>query len=127
MKPGENIALKGEDVKKGETILSKGIKLGPFQIAMLAALGFKKIRVRKKPLVGILSTGDEIVEPGKRLPIGKVYDANSYGLYSSVMRYGGEPLHLGIGRDDYRSLRKKIRLGLKNDILLISGGVSEGA
>ncbi len=126
IKKGENVSYKGEDIKKGELILSSGIKLEPNHIGILGSLGYKNVIVRKRPKVGILITGNEIISPGKKLTFGKIYDANSYSLYSLIIKYGGIPVYLGISKDDYTSLETKIKQGLKNDILLISGGVSEG-
>lgn len=123
---GENISFAGEDVKKGELILKKGILIRAPQLAMLAALGRTKIKVTRKPRVAVISTGDEIAQPGTRLKRGQIYDSNSYGLCSQVLECGGEPHRLGIVKDNRNALFKKILEGLKFDILLISGGVSEG-
>ena len=124
--PGENISPKGEDFKKGKIILRKGKVIESAVVAMLAYLGRKKVKVFKKPEIAIVSTGNELKKPGERISGSEIYDSNSYGLYAQVLKCGGSPYILGIAEDSLNSLSVFIRKGLKYDILIISGGVSEG-
>lgn len=124
----ENIRAKAEDVKKGEKVLAKGSLIRPQEIGMLASLGVDSVRVAKKPKVGILTTGDELVKIDKPLTKGKIRDSNAYCLAGQVLTVGAIPVHLGIARDNLEEVRRKIITAInKNiDLLLVSGGVSVG-
>ncbi len=122
----ENVSFAGEDVKKGELILPQGSLIRPAEVAMLASLGKKNVLVRIKPKVAIVSTGDELVEVGKTLKKGEIYDSNSFGIFSQVLLSGGEPYRLGIARDKKENLLAKIKEGLSYQLLILSGGVSVG-
>ena len=122
----ENVSFAGEDVKRGELILSQGSLVRPAEVAMLASLGKEDVLVRKKPRVAIISTGDELVEVGRTLQKGEIYDSNSYALFSQVLSSGGEPHRLGIARDKRENLLARIKEGLSYQLLLLSGGVSVG-
>lgn len=123
---GENIRLKGEDVKKGELVISKGQILNPGKIGMLASLNIQEVKVIRKPRVGILATGDELIEIGEKLSEGKIRNSNTYSLYAQVIKYSGVPINLGIARDNTDELIKKITSQRNYDILLISAGISVG-
>ncbi len=124
---GENIMKAGSDVQKGEKILRKGQVLGPREVGALAAIGLPKVSVFKKPKIAVLSTGEEIVEQGKPLPPGKVYDINTHTLSSAVQSFGGDPINLGVVPDDFGLLKAALdkALGLA-DVVITSGGVSVG-
>ncbi len=124
--PGENISFAGEDVKKGELVLKEGSLIRPAEVGMLAALGKEKVMVRKRPRVAIISTGDELIKVGDRLEEGRIYDSNSFALFSQVMKCGGIPQRLGIAPDKKEELILKIQEGLSFNVLLLSGGVSVG-
>lgn len=126
--PGESLVGAGDDLKKGEKVLEEGRRLGPAEIGVLSALGMMKIPVFQKPRVGILSTGDELVEPG-RVPVkGQIRDINSYTLAAVVSASYGTPLLAGIVPDVYEILEGAMKKVLPQvDILLISGGSSVGA
>lgn len=128
IKKGENICEKGEDFKKGDILLKKGSLIDPSSLAIIAYCGIEKISVYKRPKVGIIGTGDEIKKIGEKLKEGEIYDCNSYSLYGLVLKYGGIPEIIGIARDNKRSLKSYIEKGLKKkkDILILTGGVSEG-
>lgn len=126
VKKGENVSFSGEDVKKGELVLSRGTLIRPQEIGMLAALGKTEVYVTRKPKVAIISTGDELIEPGKTLEKGKIYDSNSFSLFSQVLKCGADPERIGIVPDDKDELLHKVKMGLSSNILLLSGGVSEG-
>jgi putative molybdopterin biosynthesis protein len=124
---GENIMKAGADIRKGEIILKKGEMLGSREIGVLAAVGQAKVRVYAEPRIAVLSAGPEIVEPGSRLPPGKIYDINAYSLSAAIRESGGNPLYLGIFPDKLEELRKALRRALSSsDMVITSGGVSVG-
>jgi len=102
---GANIRLAGEDVRRGERILSRGTLLGPAELGMLAALGVPVVQAIRRPRVGILATGDEVIDIEAPLTPGKIRYANSYSNSAQVVRCGGEPVLLGIARDDAAAIR----------------------
>lgn len=124
----ENIMLMGSDISKRETVLKRGNILSSRELGVLAALGFKQVKLFKKPKVAIVSTGSEIVEPGKTLPPGKIYDINTYTLATAVLESGGEPISFGIVQDDdVELLKTTLRKALDvADVVMTSGGVSVG-
>jgi len=124
---GENVMKAGSDIRKGDTILKRGQALFSWEIGVLAALGITKVEVYKRPKVAIISTGPEIVELGKLLPSGKIYDINAYTLNAAVLECGGQPLNLGIVPDEADKLEAGIRKALSSaDVVITSGGVSAG-
>jgi molybdopterin molybdotransferase len=123
---GKNVRFTGEDISKGKIALSQGTVLRPAEIGVLASLGLKKVTVIRRPTVAILATGDELVELGKPLREGKIYNSNSYSVAAQVLRYGGIPRMLGIAKDTQSDLEGKINDGLTADMLLTIGGVSMG-
>jgi len=126
--PGENVAKKGEDIKKGEVLLAKGHRIRPQDIGALSGLGITKIKVYRKPKVAIIPTGDELVEPKKKPEFGQIRDMNTYSLSAQIEKCGGEPIPFGIIKDDPKILKEKIEEALsKVDMALISGGSSVGA
>ncbi len=124
--PGANVAQKGEDIKEGEPVLSSGFVLDAGKIGVLASQGIKQVRVYEKPRVAILPTGEEVVEVGKRLKRGHVYDINSHTIASVVKANGGVPLRVGIAVDEIGEMKARIREALKNDLVVLSGGSSVG-
>ena len=125
---GRYVRPAGEDVRQGDIVLRRGTRLRPAEIGMLAALGYAKIQVTRRPRVAILATGDEVVQVQSALTPGKIRDANSYSNAAQVIKYGGTPVLLGIARDQVEDLTGKIHAGLANgvDLFLTSGGVSVG-
>lgn len=123
---GKNIRPAGEDVRSGEMVLPRGAVLRPQEIGVLASVGRARVRVIRRPVVAVMSTGDELVDLGQPLPPGKIYNSNSYSIAAQVLRYGGIPKVLGIGADDRDALTEKIAQGMDADLLLTSGGVSVG-
>jgi len=125
---GANIRRAGEDVQKGEVVLRKGSVLRPADVGVLASLGYDRVEVIRRPLVAILATGDELVEPGQPLAAGQIYNSNNYTVAAAVQRAGGIPLVLGIARDRLDDITAKIHAALdaKADFLLTSAGVSVG-
>jgi molybdopterin molybdotransferase len=126
VKPGTNIRPAGEDISKGSLALSQGTLLQPAAIGVLASIGRVTVKVIRRPIVAIIATGDELVEPGQKLPPGHIYNSNAYGLAALVRRYGGIPKLLGIARDTRKDVESKVRQGLDADLVLTSGGVSHG-
>jgi len=125
--PGQHCIEIGQDFSKNATILSKGQGLRPQETGLLAAFGYSKISVFKKPVVGIVSTGDEVVSIEEMPPPGKIRDINTYTLAGQIYASGGIPVSYGIVGDDYDSLRSKCSLAVSNsDMVLVSGGSSVG-
>jgi molybdopterin molybdotransferase len=125
-KPEMNIRKAGEDITKGTISLKKGCVIRPAEIGLLASLGYTQVKVIRRPVVAILSTGNELIELGQPLTEGKIYDSNLYSIASLVKRYGCIPRILGIARDDEKSLMTKLKQALDVDMLLTTGGVSMG-
>ncbi len=123
---GEFIRLQGEDVRDGETVLEKGTLLRPAEIGMLATLGHGYVHVYQRPVVAILSTGDELVDLDEAFSDGKVVCSNTYSLAAQVMEAGAVPQLLGIASDSKEDQRNKLNNGLRADVILTSGGVSVG-
>ncbi len=125
---GQNIRRAGEDVRRGDLILRRGTPIRPQEVGMLASLGCATVRVTRRPRVAILATGDELVGVDEPLGPGKIRNSNGYSNAAQVLRYGGEPIMLGIARDTEHDLTAKIRAGLEQgvDLFLTSGGVSVG-
>ncbi len=123
--PGDNILQKGEDVQKGETVLGVGTKLRAQEIGGLMALGITKIEVARRPKVGIISTGNEVVPPHQIPQPGQVRDINSYTLSALVTRAGGEPVLHGILKDEFDQILSTTRKAHeKNDVVIITAGSS---
>jgi molybdopterin molybdotransferase len=123
---GANIRRAAEDVHSGQTIIARGAVLQPPQIGVLASLGKATVRVHRRPVVAILSTGDEVREPGEPLAPGQIYDSNAYSIAAMVLANGGVPRRLGIAADTVEALTAKLREGLDADMLVTSAGVSRG-
>lgn len=128
---GENIREVGSDVKQGTTILSKGEQICGVggEIGLLASVGVAEAIVYKRPVVGILSTGDEIIEYNRsgELRLGEVRDTNRITLISAAREWGFEVVDLGIAKDKSNSLEETLRAGLRQaDVLITTGGVSMG-
>ena len=123
---GAHIRPHGEDVRAGEVVLSIGDILRPPEIGMLATLGHAYVHVYQRPVVAILSTGDELVDLDEPFTIGKVVCSNTYSLAAQVQECGGIALSLGIATDDESDQRARISDGLRADVILTSGGVSVG-
>ncbi|MCH7837088.1 MAG: molybdopterin molybdotransferase MoeA [Chloroflexi bacterium] len=125
-KLGANIRRAGEDVGRGTLVLPQGTVLRPAQIGVLASLGKATVRVIRRPIVAILSTGDELLQPGQPVEPGKIYDSNAYSVAAMVRESGGIPRTLGIATDTVDALTAKIGEGLDADMLITSAGVSRG-
>ena len=126
--PGVHVRLAGSDVERGEQVLSAGTVLGPAQVALLAALGCSNVQVIPPPRVLVLSTGSELVEPGGLLGPGQIHDANSVMLEAAVRAAGARCERTLFVADDVAGFLDALRSSLVDvDLVLTSGGVSEGA
>ena len=123
---GANVRPAGEDVKQGALVLEKGTVVRPAEVGVLASLGKDTVRVVRRPVVAVLSTGNELLSPGAPHEPGKIYDSNNYSVASSIIKYGGIPKALGIARDNLDDLHDKIAQGTDSDLLITSAGVSKG-
>ncbi len=121
-----NIRRAGEDVAKGAIVFRRGTAIRPSEVGVLASLGRSRIKVIRRPVVAILTTGDELADINQPLPPGKIYNSNTYSLAALVLRYGGIPEILGIATDNEESLVARFRQGLNADLLITTGGVSVG-
>jgi putative molybdopterin biosynthesis protein len=126
--PGAGVSFAGTDITAGETVVRQGQLLTSRDTGVLAAVGVADVDVWRKPVVAILSTGDEIIAPGDSMQPARVYDSNGQVLADAVREAGGEPARLGIVADDAPALRQRIRQALEfADMVLLSGGTSKGA
>ena len=123
---GDNIRKAGEDFRKGDIVLTKGISIRSAEIGMLAAVGKPVIYAHQRPKVAVLSTGDELVEIDETPADGKIRNSNSYAIAAQVRACGAIPVQLGIARDNKKNLREKLEAGLTADCIISSGGVSVG-
>ncbi len=121
----ENIRFAGEDIQKGNTVLKAGTRIDSAEIGLLSSMNMNQIEVYKKPDVGIISTGDELAEPGLNNS-GKLINSNAYVLYSEVKKYGGNPVYGGIVKDNYEDVKNCFLSMMDKDIIISSGGVSMG-
>ena len=125
--PGANRRLRGEDVGAGQIVLPAGGVLRPQEIGVAASLGLAQLYVRQKPRVAVLSTGDEVAEPGSSRKPGQIYDSNRFSLRGLLEASGAEMVDDGIVPDQFDELQARLlRASEHADIVLTSGGVSVG-
>ncbi|NJE31190.1 molybdopterin molybdotransferase MoeA [Thermococcus sp. 18S1] len=127
--PGQNVAFAGEDVRKGGVVLRKGQVLRPQDLALLKSIGFRSVKVKRKPRVGIIITGDELIEEFDEdaLKAGKIMESNSVMLTGLVQQYFGEPVFYGVVPDDEGAIRSAIeRARGECDLVLVTGGSAFG-
>jgi molybdopterin molybdotransferase len=124
---GANVRLRGEDVEAGAIVVEAGTVLRPQEIGLMTSLGAWQLMVRRRPRVAVMSTGDEVAEPGTPRRPGQIYDANRFTLRGSIEQCGGEVIDLGIVPDDRATLRGRLQEAAADaDVVLTSGGVSVG-
>lgn len=125
--PGTNRALQGSDIEKGQLLMEKGTLLTAAKIGALSAVGLKEIPVFAKPIVAVISTGNELIKPEEELKQGKLYDINSESISNAVKSCGCTPLASTIVKDDYDSIKNRINSYKDADVIITSGGTSAGA
>jgi molybdenum cofactor synthesis domain-containing protein len=126
VEPGQNVGRKGADISNGQVVLATGDLVGPSRVGALAAMGVAHIDVFVRPRVAILSTGNEIVEPGQSRQDGQIYDINKYTLSAVVGEHGGIPVTFPAAPDNLPDLRRALDACLAEDVVVFSGGSSVG-
>jgi putative molybdopterin biosynthesis protein len=125
--PGQFVSYAGSDIARGETLLRAGTVIGSREIGMLAACGIAEVSVARRPRVAVISTGDELVQPGLPLRPAAIYDTNGAIVTSAIRENGGDPVFLGAIPDVERELESVMRNALDScDMLVLSGGTSKG-
>ena len=125
---GQFVSYAGSDIARGETLLRRGTLIGSREIGMLAACGLALVEVVRKPKIGVLSTGDELVPPGQTLKEAGIYDSNGAIIAAAVTEAGGLPVPFGAFADDEKILQAAMRRALSEcDMVILSGGTSKGA
>lgn len=124
--PGQHVRPRGSEVARGARVLTRGKTLTPGALGALAALGIPSVRVATRPRVAVLSTGDEVVEPGFPLGPGQIWSSNSHALAALVLEAGGVPVNLGNVADRPEALATAFREALQADLVVSTGGVSVG-
>lgn len=124
--PKANVSERGEDIRKGDTVLKRGEVLNPSRIGILSALGVSEVYVYEKPKIGVIPTGREILSLNEKLEEGKIYDINSYTLMSIIRENGGIAVKYDIVEDTYENIKSAVENAMNNDMIVISGGSSVG-
>jgi molybdopterin molybdotransferase len=122
----DNVREAGEDIARGSVIARRGQALAPPLLGLLASVGLDALPVHRRPVVGILSTGNEVVPPGQQLPLGKIRDSNAYVLGALARGWGADVRMLGIAQDTLEALRDRLHAAAGYDLIVTSGGVSLG-
>ena len=123
----DNVRGAGEDVEVGTTVFESGQILRAGEIGVIASLGHASVQAVRRPVVAIVSTGDELLEPGEDHQPGKIYNSNAFSIAAMVTRYGGVPQIMGIARDTVESLESALEKAMRSaDLIVTSAGVSKG-
>lgn len=127
--PGAFIRPRGQDVQQGQTLLTKGRRLKPQEVGMLATIGRAEVLVFRRPRVALFSSGDELAQPGQTLAPGQIYDSNSYFLAATLEREGAQVIRLGTARDNPLQIEALLDSAVEHriDLIVTSAGVSVGA
>jgi molybdopterin molybdotransferase len=126
--PGENVSRKGEDVAKGETAIIAGTRLKPQHLGLMAALGVAEAKVFERPKIGILATGNELVNLDEKLQDGQIFETNRLVLSALCQELGAKPIDLGIAKDEGNEILEKLKMSIKKVVIVITtGGTSVGA
>eukprot|EP00062_Callorhinchus_milii_P004139 gi/632942192/ref/XP_007886279.1/ PREDICTED: gephyrin isoform X1 [Callorhinchus milii] len=126
-RPGQDIRPIGHDIKRGECVLAKGTHMGPSEIGLLATVGVTEVEVHKFPVVAVMSTGNELLNPEDELTPGKIRDSNRSTLLATIQEHGYPTINLGIVGDNPDDLLNALNEGISRaDVIITSGGVSMG-
>ncbi|HLG71153.1 MAG TPA: molybdopterin biosynthesis protein [Chloroflexota bacterium] len=126
--PWQHVRPMGEDVVATELILPQGHRIRPFDLGAVAAAGVTELPVRRKPVVAIIPTGTELVEPGQPIEPGRIIEFNSLILGGQIAEWGGEPRRRGISRDDYDTIKQVVSEAVQDsDLVLVNAGSSAGS
>ena len=126
VRENSDIRRAGGDVSLGQKVLTQGTTISSSVIAVLSSLGQDKVSVYRSPVISIISTGDELLEPGNKPEPGKIFDSNTNGLIAAVIEAGGVPKTYGIVKDNLDALDKILEDAAKSDLVITSAGVSKG-
>ncbi len=126
LRPGLHVMPRGKEMRRGEIVLQTGARIRPQELGLLATVGRAEVRAHPAPRVAVLSTGDEVVEAPATPGPGQIRNGNGPMLLGQACRAGGVPRYLGIARDRIEELRSRVADGLRDDVLILSGGVSAG-
>lgn len=126
LKAGQNVRPRGQETRTGETVLPAGTRLGPIEMGLCASLGAAELSVRRRPVVAVISTGDELVPPGQPLGPGQIYNSNRSLLIAWLKRLGCAVVDAGILADDLELTRQALAGLAEVDLILSTGGVSVG-
>lgn len=124
---GENIRMQGEEFKRGQSVITENTVITPPVIGLLASLGYASAKIYKRPKVGLISTGNELVKPGKSLAMGQIYDSNSYALFAALRAIGIDAIRNYQVKDERQATQSVFEKALReNDVVISLGGVSVG-
>jgi molybdopterin molybdotransferase len=124
--PGKDVRRAGEDIEAGETVLRSGAEIGPAEVGVLASVGRREVACAKRPRVTVLTTGDELQEPGEPLRAGAIRNSNAHSVAALVERSGAELLAAEIVADDLETTARALAAALEGDVVVVCGGVSVG-
>lgn len=127
VEPGQNIAPRASEVARGQRVLEAGVTIDPPTIAVLATFGKARVRVGRRPTAAVLVTGDELVDAGARPTGAQIRNSNGYAVTAQASSAGARVLPLGVVGDELNAIAAAMERGLQADLLVVSGGVSEGA
>ena len=124
--PGTNIRSKGKDIEKNDLVIEEGHIITPASVGVLASMGMSHVKAVRKPVISVLSTGDELLSPGQEPSGGKIYDSNSSSIVALISQLGAIPKYVGIAKDNMDSVRSKLAEAMGSDLIISSAGVSKG-
>ena len=124
--PGTNIRSKGKDIEKNDLVIEEGHIITPASVGVLASMGMSHVKAVRKPVISVLSTGDELLSPGQEPSEGKIYDSNSSSIVALIGQLGAIPKYVGIAKDNMDSVRNKLAEAMESDLIISSAGVSKG-